>query len=89
MIIRIFYLIIYVIIQYSILIYTSFQSGFSLDLNHMHINIEHWTIEHILLNIRIIFYILSIPLFKKMKKNKFWNFNKKASKINIGDWNEF
>ena len=89
MIIRIFYLIIYVIIQYSILIYTSFQSGFNLDLNNIHINIDHWTIEHILLNIRIIFYILSIPLFKKMKKNKFWNFNKKASKINIGDWNEF
>ena len=67
MIIKILYLIIYVIIQYSILIYTSFQSGFSLDLNHMHINIEHWTIEHILLNIHIIFYI-SIPLFKKNEK---------------------
>ena len=86
MIIKIFYLIIYVIIQYSILIYISFQSGFNLDLNNMHINIDHWTIEHILLNIHFIFYILSIPLFKK---TKFFGILIKILKINIGGWNGF
>ena len=74
MFIKTFYLITYVIIQYSILIYTSFQSGFNLDLNNIHINIDHWTIEHILLNIHIIFYILSIPLFKKNEKKQILEF---------------